>query len=181
MKYYSLICVDDSQGNKDTFYIERQLSRGRVDIGWGFHDPRDIHDFESMLNMIRSNPDYVTRFPTKHNSNNGARSLLLFIGLKKGDIIFVRGNAKIVDVVKVKNTVGFDIFPEDFEDYHTYVNVQPLGRNVQLIMPVCDIPREHNLYHSLVFGEGRSRVMKQIENTQGDQLLRMILEYNHIA
>ena len=79
-------------GNRDKFYFKKQLADKYLSIGWG-----EVNPVGSIPKKIKSDIKKIYKIGGT-NASNGEKSLPLFVSLKPGDIIFIRGDAKILDV-----------------------------------------------------------------------------------
>ena len=154
VNYFTLISGDEYQ-HRDAFYQDFQLRDRRLSIGWGYDDPFNYDGEEELFQLIwneHNRPD-----DTEHNARNGARSLELFKRLKPGDIIFVRGDGQLVDIVQVVQFPEFDT---------------TLRPGSQIFYPVSQMPPD--LRQEFVFDEGRSRVFKEIPLAIASQILENV-------
>ncbi|MBL0280356.1 MAG: hypothetical protein IPQ11_08430 [Bacteroidetes bacterium] len=109
---------------------------------------------------------------TEHNARNGARSLELFKRLKPGDIIFVRGDGQLVDIVQVVQFPEFDTTLDHRQGYYMSVRFEQLRPGSQIFYPVSQMPPD--LRQEFVFDEGRSRVFKEIPLAIASQILENV-------
>jgi len=169
-KFYSLIAYDGH--NRNDFYLERQLSTHRLSIGWGNENPFDFDSIEDLTKMIRRNTDPQE---TMHNATNGGESLHLFKALVVGDIVLVRGEAQIVDVVRITGIPFYEANLQllHYPGYQTYAPFEQLRPGNQIIYPVNQM--SSGLHDEFIFEEGRSRVFKEVEMQNAITLLLTII------
>lgn len=169
-RFFALISYDGP--NRNEFYSDQQLTSHLLSIGWGNENPHEFDTIEELAQMIRrhTNPN-----ETMHNANNGAISLKLFSGLQIGDIVFVRGAAQIVDVVRVIGDAFYNPDPASahYPGYQTFIPFEQLRPGNQIFYPVSQMPVE--LHDEFIFVEGRSRVFKEIETQTAIMLLLNII------
>jgi hypothetical protein len=170
--YYALIAVDDNL-DKDLFYQDPQLRDNKLSIGWGISDPFDYFNENELFEKIFADNEIPD--DTEHNARNGARSLNLFKKLKPGDIIFVRGEASIIDVVEVIGVAEFNRHLNHHPDgtYNTFVRFRQLTPGHQIILPVSELPEP--IRKEFIFINGRSRAFKEIEPQLTISLLLSII------
>ena len=169
VNYYTLISGDEYE-HRDAFYQDFQLRDRRLSIGWGYDDPYNYDGEEELFQLIwdeNSRP-----VDTEHNARNGARSLELFKKLKPGDIIFVRGDAQIVDIVRVVQFPEYDTTLEHRLGYYMSVRFEQLSPGNQIFYPVSQMSTD--LRQEFVFDEGRSRVFKEIPFATASQILENV-------
>lgn len=170
--YYALIAVDDNL-DKDLFYQDPQLRDNKLSIGWGISDPFDYFNENELFEKIFADNEIPD--DTEHNARNGARSLSLFKKLKPGDIIFVRGEASIIDVVEVIGVAEFNRHLNHHPDgtYNTFIRFRQLTPGHQIILPVSELPEA--IRKEFIFTKGRSRAFKEIESQLTISLLLTII------
>ncbi|MBK9557184.1 MAG: hypothetical protein IPO47_15415 [Bacteroidetes bacterium] len=169
VNYFTLISGDEYQ-HRDAFYQDFQLRDRRLSIGWGYDDPFNYDGEEELFQLIwneHNRPD-----DTEHNARNGARSLELFKRLKPGDIIFVRGDGQLVDIVQVVQFPEFDTTLDHRQGYYMSVRFEQLRPGSQIFYPVSQMPPD--LRQEFVFDEGRSRVFKEIPLAIASQILENV-------
>lgn len=141
-----------------------------LSIGWG-----EVNPIGSTKSRIKRNikEEYS---PATLNVTNGVHSLELFSKLTPGDVIFVRGNASIVDVAVI---VDFPVYEygaghDGAKDYCLKVKFTPLFGSKRIALPVSRIPGEFR--ESFVFDDGRSRTMKEVSLPMAIVLLKLATE-----
>ncbi len=160
-------------GERDGFYFEKQLPDKHLSIGWG-----EINPFGKKSDKIKN--DIILHYPRykgTNNPDNGGKSLVLFCSLKQDDIVFIRGEAKILDTGII---TGLPIYEHgnghdnDF-DYCTKVPFIPLFENKPLKKATIDIPKD--IYNKILHDGGVKLVMRKINENIAHQLFKSILDY----
>lgn len=170
ISFYTIISFDHPN-ERDAFYETYQLPDRRLSIGWGFDDPRRYETEDALFQMITNGFDVVP--DTNHNARNGSRSLHLFKQVLPGDIVFVRGDAQIIDVVRIMGVAEYNPELMHHEWYYTYLPFEPLRPGNQIYFPVSEM--EEALRKEFVFEKGRPRVFKKLDNDVGVMLLSNII------
>jgi hypothetical protein len=139
-----------------------------LSIGWG-----EVNPIGSTRGRIKR--DIIDHYdPAALNVMNGVHSLELFSGLTAGDIVFVRGESAIIDVVVV---VGSPIYRygqghSGPNDYCMKVEFTPLFGKYRFSLRLNRIPIESR--KEFVFSSGRSRTMKQVSESIALSLIKEI-------
>jgi hypothetical protein len=165
--YFTLISHHESQRRHD-FYNNIQRPSGMLSIGWGEINP--IGSTEARI-ARQIGEEYN---PATLNITNGVASLKSFSNLKLGDIVFIRGNATILDIAIVTGPAGY-FYGEGHDgpdDYCTKINFVPLLGNTRFQLQVDQIPQGH--HGEFVYDQGRSRTMKEISEDLAVTLMRLI-------
>jgi hypothetical protein len=156
--FYALVTHHDQQ-NRDRFYFDQQLPNRMLSIGWG------------EVNPVGSPPEKIKRdikraYPERDGTNNpwnGEESLPVFCAMQPGDIVFVRGNAKILDIAIITGKAFYDYgtgHADNGNNYCTMMPFTPLLDNVQTGIVTRLIP---DLNYSAIQEErGRRLVMRKI-------------------
>jgi hypothetical protein len=152
-RYFTLISHDDPE-RRETFYEDSQRGPLTLSIGWG-----KVNPIGSTEEWIRENIEKYYPDKPPLNVTNGANSLDLFSGLAKGDIVFVRGNASVIDVCII-TSAPFYKYTGEWDDYYTKVSFVPLFGSRRFVLPVSSIPEPYR--EAIIYTEGRSRAMKQV-------------------
>jgi hypothetical protein len=172
MANYYVLLSTHIEKERDTFYAKKQLRDRRLSIGWGDINPIN----KSQPEIKRIIEDFYPDFKGTVNPDIGAKSLTLFANLIPSDIVFVRGVAKILDVVIVNGTAYFDRAGHYDDEYYLKVPFVPLFGDKQIRIKTADIPDE--IYNEVVYEGGRSMVIRQIEEATARELLKAILAAN---
>lgn len=169
-RFFALISYDGP--NRNEFYFENQLDTHLLSIGWGIENPFDFESVEELTQMISR---YAEENETLHNANNGGESMHLFKSLAEGDIVFVRGDAQIVDVVRITGDVFYDPNPErpHYRRYNTFAPFQQLRPGEQIFYPLREMPRQ--VHDTIIFEDARYRVFKELEKDIAIELLLNII------
>lgn len=166
-RYFALISHHISNG-RTAFYNKAQRRRRILSIGWG-----EVNPIGSTRGRIKR--DIIDHYdPAALNVSNGVYSLELFSGLMVGDIVFVRGESAIIDVVIV---VGSPFYRygqghSGPNDYCMKVEFTPLFGKYRFTLPISRIPDKARKV--LVFSSGRSRTMKGISEAIALSLIKEI-------
>lgn len=167
--FYSLVSTY-KDGERDTFYEEKQLPDRLLSIGWGEVNPinKTIAEIKYLIELFY--PDFVGTT----NPHNGSISLHRFANLEPGDIIFVRGQKKIIDVVVITDYPFFDTEGHYDDDYFLKVPFRPLFENIRTTLLTAKIPG--NIYYEVLFSEGRSMPLREVDESLARILLEEILK-----
>jgi hypothetical protein len=170
---YSLFSCNVVDGKRE-FYYTYQLPQRILSIGWGFSDPFQCHDENSLREMIAQGYDNPPE--TDHNLNSGVKSLTLFKRLQVDDIVFVRGDAEILDVVVIAGNPYYHPEPlHQRPDFHTFVPFRRLHSGISLELPVAELTED--VHHEFIFNDGgRYRVMKEISSNVASDILIKVLD-----
>lgn len=168
--FYVLITHHDQQ-YRDLFYFERQLAQKCLSIGWG-----EVNPIGSTPTKIKN--DIKNAYPNADGTNNpwnGEESLPVFCSLGPGDLVFVRGNAQILDIAIITGPVYYDYGKGQFDngyDYCTMVPFVPLLNNVQAGLLTRQIPDAN--YSNILEERGRRLVMRKIKEIDALALMKSI-------
>lgn len=169
ISYFTLISHHNPK-KRNSFYERVQRPSLMLSIGWG-----EVNPIGSTGSRIRRNIEENYEVATL-NITNGVHSLELFSSVKPGDLIFLRGNSAIIDVVIVTGN-PFYHYGEGHNgpsDYCTKVSFVPLFADRRFELPVSSLPERHR--KDFVFNDGRSRTMKKINEALATLLLKKIAE-----
>ncbi len=139
--YFTLVShhIQD-QGQRDEFYQEVQFPNRNLSIGWG-----EVNHFGKDYDKIKHDIDLqYPVFKGTNNPDNGGKSLSMFCSLQPGDIVFVRGNAKIIDVVVITGAPSYDYNQGDYKtnNYCTKIPFVPLFEDTRMRILTIDIPAD---------------------------------------
>jgi|GEM_PF-2548392 len=169
--FYALISHHD-QGGRDDFYYNQQLPSKLLSIGWG-----EVNPIGSTPQKIKS--DIKIAYPNADGTNNpwnGEESLPVFCSLMPGDLVFVRGNAKILDIAIITGKAFYAYGQGHFDngfDYCTMIPFTPLLDNVQAGILTRQIPDAN--YSNVLEERGRRLVMRKINEPDALAVLKSIL------
>jgi hypothetical protein len=169
INYFTLITHHDPKKRK-SFYERVQRPSLMLSIGWG-----EVNPIGSSASRIRKNIEENYDRATL-NVTNGVNSLELFSLLKPGDIVFLRVNSAIIDVAVVTCSPKY-LYGSGHStpnDYCTKVSFVPLFSNQRFQLTVSSLPEKHR--KEFIFNEGRSRTMKQIDESLARILFKSIAE-----
>ena len=154
---------------RETFYFKTQLPDRKFSTGWGKINPINKSQIEIKKIIEEVYPDTVGT----NNPDNGAHSLTLFSYLAPGDIIFVRGVAKIIDIIVITGKAFFDKVGHYGDDYLLKVPFTPLFDKPTSI-DTAQIPPE--IYNEILFTDGRALVVRELPNDIARYLIKAIVE-----
>lgn len=121
-RYFALFTTHiDTLGHRDEMY--QSILRDRhLSIGWPAVNPFDFHTLESLREAL------ANAYPDLHgnNINHGRDSLSYFKSLRVGDIVVVRGTAKVLDVVTIVGDPYYFEGEPVVENYRMKVRFEPL-------------------------------------------------------
>ena len=163
--YYALVSTH-KENDRDSFYVDKQLKELELSIGWGEINP--INKSQAEIKKIIE--DFYPEKEGTVNPDNGAKSLTLFTNLKPGDIIFVRGIAKIIDVVIITGIAFFDKIGHYPKNYYLKISFIPLFSDKQTIIKTADIPK--SIYDEVLYEGGRSIVIRELSENTSRELLK---------
>lgn len=163
--YYALVSTHKAE-DRDSFYENTQLKTLNLSIGWGEINP--INKSQAEIKKIIE--EFYPDFKGTVNPDNGAKSLTLFNNLKPGDIIFVRGSAKIIDVIIITGNAYFDKTGHYKNDYFLKIPFTPLFSDKQTKIRTEDIPS--SIYNEVLYEGGRSIVIRELTSEIARQLLK---------
>jgi hypothetical protein len=166
--YYVLISTH-KETERDSFYVDTQLRDLKLSIGWGDINPINKSQPEIKRIIEEFYPDYKGTV----NPDNGAKSLTLFSILKPGDIVFIRGTAKIIDVGIVTGSAFFDNTGHYDDDYYLKLPFTPLFSKKPSILKTEDIPSD--IYDEVLYDGGRSLVIRKLSEDIARPLLKAML------
>lgn len=164
--YYALVSTHKAN-ERDSFYVDTQLRDLKLSIGWGKINPIS----KSQPEIKKIIEDFYPDYKGTVNPDNGAKSLTSFINLKPGDVVFVRGNAKIIDVVVITGKAFFDKtghYPN--VDYYLKISFVPLFSDKQTIIKTSDIPKA--IYNEVLYEGGRPIVIRELSEDTARQLIK---------
>jgi hypothetical protein len=165
--YYAFV-TSHIENDRDSFYLNTQLPDKRLSIGWGDINPIN----KSHLEIKKIIEEFYPDFDGTVNPDNGAKSLTLFTNFKPGDIIFVRGLAKIIDVGIITGKAYFDKFGHYPNDYYLKIPFCPLFSDKQTIIKTADIPPV--IYTEVLREGGRTIVIRELTEDTARQLLKAL-------
>lgn len=166
--FYVLVSHYESNG-RDQFYLAVQLPKKELSIGWGKLNPIDI-DYDQVHKSIL---EHYPQFKGTTNPDNGAKSLPLFCDMVPGDIVFVRGDAKIIDVVVITGLPFYDgENGHNNGDYCLKVPFTPLFNDKHSIIRTIDLD---SIYNAAIYKGGFTLVVRKISSEIAKQLLIKIL------
>jgi hypothetical protein len=163
--YYVLVSTH-KENERDSYYVDTQLRDLKLSIGWGDINPIN----KSQPEIKRIIEDFYPDFKGTVNPDNGAKSLSIFTNLKPGDIVFIRGIAKIIDVVVITDQAFFDKIGHYPDDYYLKISFIPLFSNKQSIIKTANIPS--TIYDEVLYEGGRSLVIRELSEDTARQLLK---------
>lgn len=166
-QFYVLVSTYKKE-ERDSFYSDKQLKDLRLSIGWGDINP--INKSQPEIKKIIE--DFYPDLKGTGNPDNGFKSLTIFSNLKPGDIVFVRGIAKIIDVVVITGHAYFDTKGHYNDDYYLKIPFIPLFSDLQSIIETVDIPS--TIYEEVLYEGGRSLVIREIVEETARQLLKAV-------
>lgn len=166
--FYSLVSAHITD-ERESFYLDVQLNDLKLSIGWGEVNPINKTPREIKGLIETAYPDFVGT----PNPENGANSLFMFANLQPADVIFVRSNAKIIDVVIINGTPFYDRLGHYPNDYFLKVPFVPLFSAQRTSILTKNIPK--TIYNDVVYEGGRSLPMKQISEDVAKELLATML------
>jgi hypothetical protein len=158
------------ENDRDSFYLNVQLPTRNLSIGWGDINPINKSHFEIKKNIEDFYPDYKGT----NNPYNGSVSLPLFVYLQPGDIVFVRGSAKIIDVVVITGHAFFDRNGHYPEDYFLKIPFCPLFTDRPSGIDTAKIPT--SIYNEVLYDGGRPLVIRELSESTARILLSEILK-----
>jgi hypothetical protein len=167
--YYVLISTYKKE-ERDSFYARTQLVDRKLSIGWGDVNPINKSKRE-IKNLIKI---FYEDLKGTNNPDNGANSLPLFTNLKPGDIVFLRGNAQIIDVCIITGTVFYDKNGHYKDDYFLKIPFEPLFSDIQTEIRTIDIPDE--IKNEVLNKDGVTMPIRQITEKTARQLLIAMAE-----
>ena len=159
-KFFTLITTHKVE-ERDSFYYNVQLKNKELSIGWGDFDPTGLSYAKTKSKIEYHYPS----FKGTTNPDSGAKSLPLFLDLSIGDIVFVRGVAKIIDIVIITGKPIYDDTRGHYaNDYYLKVPFVSLFDKRQFDIHISSLTEESK--YEIVYEEGRSTAMKELgENT----------------
>jgi len=163
--YYTLVSTHIEKQRK-SFYHDIQLPDLKLSIGWGEVNPLS----KSQSEIKRGIEEFYPEYKSTVNPDNGAKSLTLFIHLKPGDIIFVRGNAEIIDVAVITGHTFFDRAGHYAMDYYLKILFVPLFSDRRTALKTAEIPDE--IYNEVIYDGGRSIVVRELSEDTARRLLK---------
>jgi len=166
--YYTLVSTY-KEIERDSFYLDTQLRDLKLSIGWGDINP--INKSQPEIKKIIE--DFYPDLKGTVNPDNGAKSLSLFTNLRPGDIVFIRGIKKIIDVVVITSHAFFDKTGHYPDDYYLKISFVPLFSNKQTTIKTEDIPVD--IYDEVLYEGGRSLVIRSLSEDIAKPLLKAIL------
>lgn len=165
IKYFSFISHDEAD-ERDSYYSETQLPSKLLSIGWGKINPINKSKEEIKLLIETFYPD----FRGTVNPDNGAKSLSMFTNLNVGDIVFIRGKAKIIDTVVITGKPFFDTNLNN--GYYLKIPFKPFFESTRMEINTVNIPQD--IYNEVIFEGGRTLVLREIVEASAKKLLRSI-------
>lgn len=167
--FYSIVSTyKDTE--RDSFYTQTQLPKQQLSIGWG-----DVNPINKTKNEIKKLiEEFYPDFEGTVNPHNGSESLNRFANLKPGDIVFVRGQAKVIDVIIITGSPFFDTIGHYDEDYYLKVPFQPLFNGIMTTLNTRQIPSD--IYDDILYSGGRSMPVRELSEDTARLLLEEILK-----
>ncbi len=166
--FFTLVSTDIKE-QRLSFYTDTQLPDLKLSIGWGRINPVCKSTAEIKQGIL----DFYPEREWKGNAENGAKSLTAFIHFNPGDIVFVRGNAEIIDVAIVTGPAYYDKTGYYPKDYYLKVPFVPLFSNSRTTLRTAEIPDE--IYNDVIYEGGRSIVIRELSEETARKLLKAIL------
>ncbi|MDP1725533.1 MAG: hypothetical protein Q8M15_02025 [Bacteroidota bacterium] len=164
-KYFSFISHDEAD-ERDYFYSQIQLPSKLLSIGWGKINPINKSK-EEIKHLIET---FYPDFRGTVNPDNGAKSLSMFTNLNIGDIVFIRGKAKILDSVIITGKPVFDTILND--GYFLKIPFKPFFENIRMEINTVNIHQD--IYNEVIFDGGRTLVLREIGEIAAKKLLGSI-------
>jgi len=177
MANFYVIISHHIEGNRDNFFHNIQHQRRELSIGWSEFNPIGLDYAKIKDEIIKHYPDMGgTNAP-----DNGGKSLGIFANLKPGDIVFVRGEAKIVETIIVDSISYYDFGGGHFDnglDYCLKVKFKPFFESKPLSSSSEQIKEDggNDLYSSVFYEGGRSLVIRKLEDNNAFNLMKILLE-----
>jgi hypothetical protein len=168
-KYYTIISTD-VVSERESFYLESQLPEKRLSIGWGRINPMNLAQQQIKEHIELMYPEFLGTV----NPDNGARSLELFLNLRPGAIVFVRGTAQIIDVVVITGAAFFDTTGHYQGDYYLKVPFTPLFSDFRTIIKTADIPP--SIYNEVLYDGGRYLAARELTESTARALLKAMVK-----
>jgi hypothetical protein len=167
--FYVLVSHYEPNG-RDKFYLDVQLLQKELSIGWGELNPIGLN-YDQVHQLILK---HYPQFEGTTNPDNGAKSLPLFCDFAPGDIVFVRGDAKIIDVVVI---TSFPYYDEENGhedgDYCLKASFTPLFNDKHSTIRTIDL---NDIYNAVLYEGGYTLVVREISSETAKQLLLKILK-----
>lgn len=170
--FFALVSHHD-QNNRDNFYLSQQLVSRTLSIGWG-----EVNPIGSTPAKIKQ--DIIHHYPDVEGTNNpwnGEESLPVFCSLRPGDLVFIRGAAKILDIGIITGPAYYAYGSGHYDNgynYCTMVPFTPLLDNAQAGILTRNIPDDN--YTNILEERGRRLVMRQIQEADARVLMKSIFE-----
>ncbi|MBW8002989.1 MAG: hypothetical protein FVQ80_13390 [Planctomycetes bacterium] len=168
--YFSFISTHIDE-ERDDFYHNTQLKEKRLSIGWGEINPLNKSEPE----IKRIIEEFYPEYKGTNNPDNASKSLSMFSNLYPGDIVFVRGRAKILDVVVINGIPVFDRTGHYDGDYYLKVSFVPLFESKLTILETRLITED--IYNDVLFAEGRTIVIRKLNETVAIKLFKTIFDH----
>ncbi|MEI6815354.1 MAG: hypothetical protein WCL14_01995 [Bacteroidota bacterium] len=167
--YYSYMSSHKENG-REKFYKCTLLIKKQLSIGWSKINPinKTVAEIENGIEIFYKDSEAVK------NIENAKKSLPLFAGLIPGDLVFIRGDAEILDVVII---TGIPFFAEQGDlgdDYCFKVPFTPLF-NQQPAFKTNKI-KGKEFRKEVLSKEGVNLVMHKIEENFARKLLIKIFQ-----
>lgn len=166
-KFYTLISthiVDE----RDSFYFNMQLKDKKLSIGWGEFDATGLSYEEIKAEIENHYPSYIGTV----NPDSGGKSLPMFLNLSVGDIVFVRGVAKILDIVVITGPAKYETIGHYIDDYYLKVPFTPLFTQNDFNIQISKLSEK--AHYEVVYEEGRSTAMKELNESTSLELFKLI-------
>lgn len=165
--FFSLI----SFGNldRDQFYADNQKFENALSIGWGKINPinRTYEEIEISVKLNYSQLETLS-------ITNAAKSLHRFKNLELGDIVFVRGEAKILDAVIISSIPYFDTIGHEIDDYFLKIKFTPLFASINCSLNLNEL-QDEAVRKEFIFSEGRSVALKNLDEKIAIEILKMLI------
>jgi hypothetical protein len=97
----------------------------------------------------------------------------MFLNLKPGDIIFVRGNAKIIDTCIITEEAFYDSEGHYKNDYFLKIPFLPLFSNIQTVINTLEIPK--SIYTEVLYDGGRSLPLRSVSERSAKVLFSKLI------
>jgi len=169
MSHFYVLVSHYEKNERDGFYLDVQLPKNELSIGWGEINPIGLNYDQVHESILINYP----QFRGTTNPDNGAKSLPMFCDFVPGDIVFVRGDAKIIDVVVITGLPFYDANNGHGDgDYLLKAPFIPLFSGKHSIIRTIDL---NNIYDAVLYEGGYTLVVREISSDVAKKLLLKIL------
>lgn len=166
-KFYTLISTNIAH-ERDNFYYNTQLKDKKLSIGWGEFEATGLTYNEIKSKIEFHYPSYIGTV----NPDSGGKSLPMFLNLSIGDIVFVRGIAKILDIVVITGKAAYEKTGHYIDDYFLKVPFTSLFETNKFNIQISKLSED--AHFEVVYEEGRSTAMKELNENTALELLNLI-------